>query len=395
MSTGRARGRAHSGAGRFAHLPPCLPPPGGRVRAARARGQSGSARAAAAAAEGAPVCPSAPPPSRRPSQQPSSGPPDLPQHRPSGPSFVSTHPWDAPQHRPSSAQTPGTSVQNRPPSANDPRDPPQRRRRLRLRARDAPRPDTQVSGGGSGERSGAGASGARVRWERRGGGREANPAGASRGPREPLFGGGGRVSPASWGLPGVAESSRRVGSEPPEPPPVGARCGAAPCFPPHSLRPGHGVSSRVRWTLRTWKNQPGREEIHLRGVPSVSSGAVGCRPECGIALRPRLWTSPREQVADAPRLRQPGPPRRAVPEHPSAVPEHPSAIPTRRNELYLRVLSTALDFTAAPTLARRTPVGALLLRRLRESIFLSGIFVNVAKTAFAFQKNNPLRRDLR
>lgn len=118
----------------------------------------------------------------------------------------------------------------------------------------------------------------------------------------------------------------------------------------------------------------GWEEIYLSGVPSVTSGAVGCSPGVAVALRPRLLhiaIARGRPAAPAPRW-----PRRAVP-------EPPSAIPARRNELYLHFLSTLLDFTAVPTLARRTPVGALLLRRLKQSILLSGIFLNVAKTAFA------------
>lgn len=204
------------------------------------------------------------PPSRDPSQHRSPGLPDVPSTDPPSASIprtlLGTDPWDTPQHRPSSSQTPGTSIHNRPPSASDPRDPSQRRRRLR--ARDAPRPDTQVNGGGGGERSGAGASGAHVRWERWGGGHEANPAGASPARRESLFGGAGRVSPASWGLPGVAESPRGAVWDPPHPSrPCRVRGAGQPrasstpgASPPGAAHPHRGW---LGWTPRTWKKQPG------------------------------------------------------------------------------------------------------------------------------------------
>lgn len=193
--------------------------------------------------------------------------------------------------------------------------------------------------------------------ERRGGGREAIPAGAPRGRREPLFGGGGRVSgrrevcPLWRGLPAVAgppggagpSRARRVSGAVTRPP-----CPGLPRSPP----------ARTGCAPRTWKNQPGGGGLPQRR-PRCQRRGRGCGAEGGGALRPlRLWT-PRGGSRWRPGARYPRGASRAPIGH-----SRPSgrAVPGSAQH--------SAGLTAGPTLARRTPAGALLLRRLKQSKFL-------------------------
>lgn len=126
------------------------------------------------------------------------------------------------------------------------------------------------------------------------------------------------------------------------------------------------------------------EEVYLRGV---SSGAVGCSPECGSSPEATAMDIATGAGRDDPRPRRgSGSPVRPAEPFPSTRQPFP---PVAMSYTWVCLAQSWTSGQLLPLL-RRTLVGAVVFRRLKQSIFLSGIFLNVAKTAFALaQENKP------